>query len=26
VRLTKADPLWLDVFKRQLRCPKHLEG
>jgi len=26
VRLTKADPLWFDVFKRQLRCPKHLEG
>lgn len=26
VRLTQADPLWFDVFKRQLRCPKHMEG
>lgn len=26
VRLTHADPLWFDVFKRQLRCPKHMEG
>jgi len=26
VRLTQADPLWFDVFKRQLRAAKHLEG
>lgn len=26
VRLTQADPLWFDVFKRQLRCPRHMEG
>ena len=26
VALTKADPLWLDVFRRQIRFPSHLEG
>lgn len=26
VALTKADPLWLDVFRRQVRLPAHLEG
>ncbi len=26
VALTKADPLWLDVFRRQIRLPAHLEG
>lgn len=26
VALTKADPLWLDVFRRQIRFPAHLEG
>ena len=26
VWLTKADPYWFDTFKRQLRCPKHLEA
>ena len=26
VSLTKADPLWLDVFRRQIRLPAHLEG
>ena len=26
VWLTKADVYWFDVFKRQLRCPKHLEA
>jgi len=26
VALTKSDPLWLDVFRRQLRLPAHLEG
>jgi type IV secretion system protein VirB3 len=26
VALTKADPLWLEVFRRQIRLPAHLEG
>ena len=26
VALTKADPLWLDMFRRQIRLPAHLEG
>ena len=26
VALTKADPKWLDVFRRQIRLPAHLEG
>lgn len=26
VWLTKHDPYWFDTFKRQLRCPKHLEA
>lgn len=26
VALTKADPQWLDVFRRQIRLPAHLEG
>ena len=26
VALTKADPLWLEVFRRQVRLPAHLEG
>ncbi len=26
VALTKSDPLWLDVFRRQIRLPAHLEG
>lgn len=26
VALTKADPQWLDVFRRQIRQPAHLEG
>ena len=26
VALTKADPLWLDVFRLQIRLPAHLEG
>ena len=25
VGLTKADPYWFDVFKRQVRIPKHME-
>ncbi len=24
--LTRADPHWFDVFKRQVRLPHHLEG
>lgn len=26
VWLTKADPYWFDVFKRQVRSPKHMEA
>lgn len=26
VALTKADPHWFDVFKRQVRHPKHMEA
>lgn len=26
VALTKADPRWLDIFRRQIRLPAHLEG